>query len=100
LASEAAEIREAIEETRVQLGETVQALAEKADVKAQVAKKVEETKENTRARAQGIAHAAAAVPAKAATNKSVAVPVLIAAIGLVLVLLRRHNSRADRAAGS
>lgn len=93
MASEAAEIREAIEETRAQLGETVQALAEKADVKAQVAKKVEHTKENTLARAQDMAHSAAGVPAKAASHKRVAVPMLVAGLGIGLLVLRRHRRR-------
>jgi hypothetical protein len=95
LASEAAEIREAIEETRAQLGETVQALAEKADVKAQVTKKVEETKQSARVRAHEVAHGAASVPAKATSNKKIAVPVLVGLLGLALVLLRRHNSRTE-----
>ena len=39
------QIRSEIEETREQLGETVEALAEKADVKGQAKAKVEETKQ-------------------------------------------------------
>ena len=39
------EIRSDIEETREQLGETVEALAEKADVKGQAKAKVDETKQ-------------------------------------------------------
>lgn len=38
------EAREQVERTREQLGETVSALADKADVKAQVHRKVDETK--------------------------------------------------------
>jgi DNA-binding XRE family transcriptional regulator len=56
VASETTEIRQAIAETRAQLGETVQALAQKADVKAQVAKRVEkrveEAKEQVKRRPQ------------------------------------------------
>jgi ElaB/YqjD/DUF883 family membrane-anchored ribosome-binding protein len=39
------EIRSEIEQTREQLGETVEALAEKADVKGQAKAKVEETRQ-------------------------------------------------------
>jgi ElaB/YqjD/DUF883 family membrane-anchored ribosome-binding protein len=40
------QIREEIEETRRELGDTVEALAAKADVKARVREKVEATKES------------------------------------------------------
>lgn len=82
------------------MGQTVQALAEKTDVKAQVHKKVEETKDNARARAHEVAHGAASVPAKATSNNKVAVPVLVCLVGLVLVLLRRRNSRSGNAESS
>jgi uncharacterized protein (UPF0548 family) len=95
LASEAAEVREAIEETRAQLGATVQALAEKADVKAQVSKKVERAKENTVALAQGVVHTASGVPVKASSNRKVAVPLLFAVVGVAFVLLRRHNAHSE-----
>jgi ElaB/YqjD/DUF883 family membrane-anchored ribosome-binding protein len=42
------QIRAEIEETREQLGETVELLAEKADVKGQAKAKVDETKERLR----------------------------------------------------
>jgi Protein of unknown function (DUF3618) len=44
-----AELRSEIEETREALGETVEALAAKTDVKAQLSEKVRVAKENPRA---------------------------------------------------
>ena len=44
------EIRHEIEETREQLGETVEALAAKADVKGQAKAKVEDVKEQVRSK--------------------------------------------------
>ena len=44
------EIRSEIEETREQLGETVEALAAKADVKGQAKAKVEDVKEQVRSK--------------------------------------------------
>jgi ElaB/YqjD/DUF883 family membrane-anchored ribosome-binding protein len=45
------EIKRDIEQTREELGDTVEALAEKADVKAQARQKVEEIKEKAKAAA-------------------------------------------------
>jgi len=44
----AVEIRREIEQTRAELGETVQALAAKTDVKARAHEKVDEVKSNAR----------------------------------------------------
>ena len=46
-----AEIRAEIDETRGELGDTVEALAEKTDVKAQAKAKVEDVKEQAKAKA-------------------------------------------------
>ena len=46
------QIRSEIEDTREQLGETVEALAGKADVKGQAKAKVEDTKDRLRTRAE------------------------------------------------
>ncbi len=46
------EIREEIEETRGEMGETVEALAEKADVKAQARQKIDELKQSALAKKQ------------------------------------------------
>jgi hypothetical protein len=43
------QIREEIEETRRELGDTVEALAAKADVKAEVGRRIESTKASARA---------------------------------------------------
>ena len=45
---ETRELREGIEETREELGDTVAALAEKSDVKAQARKKAEAAKQQVR----------------------------------------------------
>lgn len=92
MASKAVEIREAIEETRTQLGQTVQGHAQKADVKSQLARKVEEARGKTLAQVHGVAHTATTVPARVVSHKRTAVPLAGAAMSLLLVLLRRHNS--------
>jgi ElaB/YqjD/DUF883 family membrane-anchored ribosome-binding protein len=46
------QLREEIEETREQLGDTIEALAAKTDVKAQVHRRLEETKASARQRKQ------------------------------------------------
>jgi hypothetical protein len=48
----AEEIRAEIEQTREEVGETVEALAAKSDVKAQAHQRVDEVKANVRARAE------------------------------------------------
>jgi ElaB/YqjD/DUF883 family membrane-anchored ribosome-binding protein len=47
------QIKREIEETRGELGDTVEALAEKADVKAQAREKVEQTKEELKSKVSG-----------------------------------------------
>jgi ElaB/YqjD/DUF883 family membrane-anchored ribosome-binding protein len=54
------EIKADIQETREDLADTVAALAEKADVKAQARKKVDETKANAKERISGVAGSAKA----------------------------------------
>jgi ElaB/YqjD/DUF883 family membrane-anchored ribosome-binding protein len=48
------EIRADIEQTRAEVGDTVEALAEKTDVKAQAQHRVDEIKENVRAKADDV----------------------------------------------
>jgi hypothetical protein len=48
------EIRADIERTRVEVGDTVEALAEKTDVKAQAQHRVDEIKDNVRAKAESV----------------------------------------------
>jgi ElaB/YqjD/DUF883 family membrane-anchored ribosome-binding protein len=56
-----AEIRAEIEETREELGDTVEALAEKTDVKAQAKAKVEDVKEKVNENPKPVAIAGALV---------------------------------------
>ena len=69
------EIRSDIEETREQLGETVEALAAKADVKGQAKAKVEDVKTQVREKP--------AIPAGAVVG-------IAAVVGLVLFLRSRR----------
>jgi len=65
-------LREEIKQTRAELGETVQALAAKADVKARAKEQVEQTKANVRAQlhdATDRVREAATTAASAATDK-------------------------------
>ena len=93
MASDATEIREAIEETRAQLGNTLQALADKADVKGRVTKKIEVSKERSKASAQEAAHKVAGTVGrggKTVAHSVDAVPkkrVTVPAVVLVLALL-------------
>lgn len=100
MGTEAAEIREAIEQTRAELGETVQALAYKTDVKARAQDKVEDAKrkgqesaERVRHKVAGAAHSATqVVPAR---RRSFPIVAAIAGVaGLILVL--RLKSRGSR----
>ncbi len=86
LPTEGEVLREEIAETRDQLGDTVEALAEKADVKGQVQGKVEEQK-------AALHDKQAEVKAKIDERK---VPIVAAVAGLValLVLLRLRRRRA------
>jgi ElaB/YqjD/DUF883 family membrane-anchored ribosome-binding protein len=59
------EIRGEIEATRAELGETVEALAEKTDVKAQAERKIEETKAEARHRVEETKHKAEELLGKA-----------------------------------
>ena len=76
-----------IEETREQLGATVEAIAHKVDVKAQVHEKVEERKEQlhqVQAEATGKLRQ---------TLSSPTVPAAIAAAGVLLLLIGRRRRR-------
>lgn len=53
------QVREEIEQARVELGDTVAALAEKADVKGQAQHAVQETKETVRGKVSGVKETAA-----------------------------------------
>lgn len=77
-------IQDEIEQTRAELGDTVEALAQKADVKAQAKRKVDETKASV---AERIGKAREASPDTAvsavstASRKAQANPLPLAALG-------------------
>ncbi len=82
------QIRDEIEETRRELGDTVEALAAKADVKARVHDKVESTKESVShkrdellGKARGTSPDGVTAGASQATQKARENPVPVAAIG-------------------
>lgn len=80
-AVEAEELREEIEETRGELGDTVEQLSEKADVKAQAQAKVDETKRQAQAKAEQVKENPAPVAGIAGA---------IAALILLLWIVRRR----------
>jgi chromosome segregation ATPase len=67
------EIREEIEQTREELGETVEALAAKTDVKAQARSRIEELKRRARA-----------VTANPAAMKKVGAVAVVVVLGVVI----------------
>ena len=82
------QLREEIEETRRELGDTVEALAAKADVKARMKDKVEATKESAAQKKDDLLGKARATSpdsvsagASQATQKAKENPVPVAAIG-------------------
>ncbi|MDQ3677201.1 MAG: DUF3618 domain-containing protein [Actinomycetota bacterium] len=81
-------LHEEIAQTREQLGETVEALVNKADVKAQVHDKVEETKDDLRAKQQKVVGQASGVARQPMTYWAIAGA---AAVLLVLGRLRRKK---------
>jgi Protein of unknown function (DUF3618) len=84
-------LREDIVETRAELGETVEALAEKVDVKAQAKAKIEEQKAQLRQRREQAKAKLTEVTAQAKQRPGP----LVAAAGLlaVVMLLRRLRRR-------
>lgn len=97
------EIRQQISQTRAELGETVEALAAKADVKAQVKEKVATAKEQAQEKAAAAKarisevdrdearQALASVPERV---KSRPLPAVLAAGGLFLTWMIRRRRRA------
>ena len=82
------QIREEIEETRREMGDTVEALAAKADVKARVHEKVESTKESMAqkkddllGKARETSPDSVASGASQATQKAKENPIPVAAVG-------------------
>ncbi len=83
LESELLNLRREIERTRAELGATVEALSQKADVKAQAKEKVDHVKDQARERAQ---------ETQAKAKQQPAVPVGIG-IGLLLFAVWRIRRR-------
>jgi len=89
------EIEADIERTRREMGDTVAAVAEKADVKAQAKSKVEETKERIREKAQSAAPSSAGDGAGKAAQvaKDNRRALVIGGAVLVAFLLGRSSGR-------
>ncbi len=96
------EIRSDIEETREEVGDTVEALAAKADVKAQARERIDEIKGNVRAKAdQAKAKAKSTTPESAQQGGQQVVakvrenpaPVVLGAAVLVAFLIGRRTAR-------
>ena len=84
-------IREDIERTRRDVGETAAALAEKADVKAQAKAKVGEVKGRVSgATPDSAGQAASTVAAKARSNRT---PLIVAGVGAGAFLVGRASAR-------
>ena len=82
-----ATLRRDIDQTRSDLGETVEALSQKADVKTQVKEKVDEGKVQLRQRQETVRQDVSERPAPYAAGAAVAVGVL------VLWVVRRRRRR-------
>jgi MYXO-CTERM domain-containing protein len=87
-ASDPAELRREIEHTRRDLGDTVEALAQKADVKSQVKERVEERKETLRQTGE---QAKSTVTTQASERGPRIAAGAIVALILLLVLRRRRR---------
>lgn len=89
------ELRDEIDETRGDLGDTVAALAEKTDVKAQAKKKAAETKQQAKAKAEEAAQAAkekvSQAPEAVQQNPAQAVIAVVATLLLIAWLIRRRG---------
>jgi hypothetical protein len=80
-------IRADIEQTRAELGDTVEALAEKTDVKARAHERVEEIKETARAKVPDSPQSAVA------TARANPVPVIVGACVVLAAIIWRRSSR-------
>jgi ElaB/YqjD/DUF883 family membrane-anchored ribosome-binding protein len=96
------EIRAEIEDTREEVGDTVEALAAKTDVKAQARERVEEVKGNVRAKAEEVKERVrAGTPASAQQGGSQAMdkmrsnpaPFVVAGAVVVAFLIGRRTGR-------
>jgi hypothetical protein len=117
LAEDPDAIREAIDETRTDIAETIDALAHKADVKGRAAEKISEGKEHVRAKASDVSHRAEeAIPEQVrppvesaidmtrsattrlteATRRRPSVAVAVGAAALLVMIVRRRRRRRNR----
>jgi hypothetical protein len=89
------EIRRDIEETRGELGDTVEALAAKADVKAQAKGKAEEVKAQAKGKAEEVKQKVSDVTPEAAasTAKSNPMPFAVGAALLAGIVIGRLSAR-------
>ena len=96
------QIRADIERTREEVGDTVEALAAKTDVKAQARERIEEVKGNVRAKADGVkAKAQSSTPESAqqggrqvvAKVRENPAPLVLGAAVLVAFLIGRRTAR-------
>jgi ElaB/YqjD/DUF883 family membrane-anchored ribosome-binding protein len=90
--TEAQELREEIDETRGDLGDTVEQLAQKADVKAQAQAKVDDVKGQAQAKVDDVKGQAQAKVGQVQENPKPVAGIAAAVAGLLvlLFLLRRR----------
>jgi methyl-accepting chemotaxis protein len=96
-------LREAIEQTRAEMGETIEALGHKADVKSRAAEKLEEGKQQIQEKVEkALADAEPAITRAAEKAREVSEqvtvsPQLVAVVGagvlVLLMLVRRARKR-------
>ena len=77
-----------VEQTRNELGQTVEALADKLDVKARAQEKVAETKERVVDKADSLRHAATDDPKRTVPIAAIA---LLGAVAVGIVVWRRRR---------
>jgi hypothetical protein len=89
------EIRRDIEETREELGDTVEALAAKTDVKAQAKEKADEVKAQAKGKVEDLKHRAQEVTPESVQQKAGQNPVPFVAGGALLLgfVLGRVSAR-------
>jgi Protein of unknown function (DUF3618) len=92
--NEQEQLREEIDETRQQLGDTVEAIAAKADVKAQIENKVDETKDHARARVEDAQTTLREAPARAKQQPKpvAAIAAGCAVLVALVVAIRRRRA--------
>jgi hypothetical protein len=93
VASEADQIRKAIEKDREELGKTVKALAHKADVKARAKEKVDDTKRKGQESAHQAVDKVAGAASPVLRHKRVSIPLLagMAGAGGIFLVLRAKS---------